>query len=164
MHYYGEKGSSPNLRKLVSLVFGQNITQMSALTVALSTSQMSHVFKACYLQAVISHCLSKSCLLTLTMTACKTFLLDFQLNQLSSNACHVFHAAPIHFWDLLCTELLSYVKEHRGKKKVTNFFYFQVGLYKMKPGNSQIKQLQAKDWFLPWAKSEFWAEPWGDRC
>lgn len=112
------------MQTCVTCVWPEHHSNVSALTTAHSTSQMSHIFKACCLQAVTSHCLSKSCLLTLMMTACKTFfLLDFQINQPSSNACHVFQAAPTHFWDLLHMGLLFSVQKHRGKKKKgTNFF------------------------------------------
>lgn len=120
---WGEGVLSQFMQTCVTYIWPEHHPNVSAPTVALSASQMSHIFKAWYLQAVTSHHLSKSCLLTLMMTACKTFLLDFQINQLSSNACHVFHAAPIPFWDLLHMELLSCVQEHRGKKESHKLFF-----------------------------------------
>lgn len=107
---WGEGIWSWFMQTCVTCFWPEHHSNVSVLTAALFASQMSHIFKACYLQVVTSQCLSKSCLLTLTMTACKTFLLDFQINQPSSNTRHVFHAAPIRFWNLLCTELLSCVQ------------------------------------------------------
>lgn len=112
------------MQTCVTCVWPEHHSNVSALTAAHSTSQMSHIFKACCLQAVTSRCLSKSCLLTLMMTACKTFfLLDFQINQPSSNVCHVFQAAPPHFWDLLHMDLLFSMQQHRGKKRKAQTFF-----------------------------------------
>jgi len=52
------------MQTCVTSVWPERHSNLSALTVALPTSQLSYIFKACYLQAVTSHCLSKSCLLT----------------------------------------------------------------------------------------------------
>lgn len=119
---WGEVVYSWFMQTCVTCVWPEHHSNVSALTVALSTSQMSHVFKACYLQAVTFHCLSKNCLLTLMMTACKTFLLDFQINQLSSNACHVFHVLLSTFGTCYARSSCLVYRNIEEKKKVTNFF------------------------------------------
>lgn len=134
------------MQTCVTCVWPEHHSSVSALTAALSTSQMSHIFKAYCLQAVTSHCLSKSCLPTLMMTACKTFLLDFQINQPSSNARHVFQAAPTHFWDPLHMDLLFCAGTQREKRKAQTFFLVScLFVENFKPVNLQIKDLQVED-------------------